>query len=211
MGIKVSRCVILCAAPVNDYSFLAKEILPSDYLICADGGMKHAREIGREPQLWVGDFDSIPFESSAVETLRHPPEKDDTDTMLAVKEGISRGYRDFVLLAATGGRLDHTIANLMILDYLKKQGLHGVIKDEKNSLLIIHNETISLSRMDGWKFSVFPWGGDATGITIRHAVYNVENFTMQCSYPSGVSNEFAQGPAEIGAAQGTLLICLSKD
>lgn len=207
----MSRCVVLCAAPVCDYAWLERELLPDDYLICADGGMKHARKIGRIPQLWVGDFDSAPFEESSVETLRHPPEKDDTDAMLAVQEGIRRGYRDFLLLAATGGRLDHTIANLMLLDYLKTQGLSGTVKDERNILFLIREESIVLPRLDGWKFSVFPWGGDAEGIFIRNAVYNVEDFSMRCSYPSGVSNEFADGAAKIGVQKGALLICLSRD
>ena len=207
----MSRCVVLCAAPVSNDACLAQEILPDDYLICVDGGMKHAQRIGCKPQLWVGDFDSAPFEQKGIETLRHPPEKDDTDTMLAVMEGIQRGFREFLLLAATGGRMDHTIANLMVLDYLKTQGLSGTIKDEKNTLFMIRNEAVTLLRKSGWKFSVFPWGGDAEGIFIRNAVYNVENFVMHCSYPSGVSNEFADGPAEIGVAKGTLLICLSRD
>lgn len=207
----MNRCVILCASPTADCTYLSKIICKNDYIICADGGMKYAKKIGIVPQIWIGDFDSSVEEKTSVEVLKYPPEKDDTDTLLAVKEGIKRGYRNFLLLASTGGRLDHTIANIMVLNYLLTKDCFGKIQDEKNILFLIHNDQIQLSPRKGWKFSVFPWNGDAKGVSIRNAAYNVENLTLYTSYPIGISNEFTDDKAIIEVLNGTLLVCLSKD
>lgn len=209
---QMKRCVILCAAPRKDAGFFSRFIRESDYLICVDGGMTYAQQIDRTPDLLVGDFDSMPYQTfSGFEVIRHPPEKDDTDAMLAVKEGLRRGYRDFLFLAATGGRLDHTIANLMLLDYLNAHNAQGTIQDENNTLLFLRNASLSLPGEAGGKFSVFAWGGDAENISIKNAAYPVERFVMHPGYPSGVSNEFLNGPAEISVDSGALLICISKD
>lgn len=209
---QMKRCVILSAAPVEDYAFLAGEIGAEDYLICADAGMLHAQKISRKPDLSVGDFDSMPYSDfKDIEIIRHPPEKDDTDTLLAVREGLRRGFRDFLLLAATGGRLDHSFANLMTLDYINRNGARGIIRDEKNTVLFLRNSCVSLQPKQGCKFSVFPWGGEAKGVTIKNAAYPLENFTLRSDYPLGVSNEFLAQPAEISVKDGALLLCISRD
>lgn len=209
---QVRRCVILCAAPVEDYAFLSGAIGAEDYLICADAGMLHAQKISRRPDLLVGDFDSMPYSNfKETEIIRHPPEKDDTDTLLAVREGLRRGFRDFLLLAATGGRLDHGFANFMLLDYIDRSGARGIIRDEKNTMLFVRNSCALLQPERGCKFSVFPWGGEAKGVSIKNAAYTLENFTMSCDYPLGVSNEFVEQPAEISVRDGALLLCVSKD
>lgn len=208
----MNRCVIFSAGPVSSCEYLADMITDEDFLICADGGMRHAKAINRVPQLIVGDFDSgkeLLFDG--VEVIRHSVRKDDTDTMLAVQEGLKRGYRSFLLFGALGGRLDHTFANIMLLEYLKKHGAQGKICEEKNTLMLISNEKIRLEKVPGCKFSVFPWGGSAHGISIQNAEYPVSGFEMQTMNPSGVSNEFTQGDAVVSVEDGMLLICISKD
>ena len=102
---KTSVCYIICALPQNHHFSPA----PGDLVIAADGGYAHMG--GIKPDLVVGDFDSLGYVPDGESVVRHPAEKDDTDTMLAARIGIERGYRTFLLLGGVGGRLDHTLRN----------------------------------------------------------------------------------------------------
>ncbi|MEG1774722.1 MAG: thiamine diphosphokinase, partial [Oscillospiraceae bacterium] len=109
----MARCVIVCAGERGALEFSSR---PDDFVICCDEGLNAAKEIGLRPDLLLGDFDSIqtPLPQDIL-TMRFPVEKDDTDSMLAVREGLRRGCTEFVLLFSLGGRLDHTLANIQAL------------------------------------------------------------------------------------------------
>jgi len=128
----MKRCVILAAAPVEDYSIITSALFPDDYIICADGGALHAQKLGRTPDLAVGDFDSCRPEDINAEKKIFPREKDDTDFMLAAYEGLARGYRDFLAFGATGGsRTDHTFGAYAAAAYLAENGASVELRDEK--------------------------------------------------------------------------------
>ena len=117
MGIEIkkARCVIIGSAPVDEAErrFIGTQVSPEDFLVCADGGYETARRLGLKPDLLIGDLDSCTEDFPPdIEAVRLPVHKDDTDMMYSLKECLGRGYRDFLLLGATGGRLDHTVANL---------------------------------------------------------------------------------------------------
>lgn len=178
-----------------------------DIIIAADGGYDSLLGHGYAPDLLIGDFDSLVSDiPDTVETVRHPKEKDETDMFLAYAEGVMRGYTEFVMLGATGGRLDHTYANLSLLLYAKERGHNVTVMDKHGIILCLKNEAITLAGEAGKLFSVFAIGGEARGVTILGAKYEAESVTLSPSFPLGVSNEFTDSDARIAVEDGALLV-----
>jgi thiamine pyrophosphokinase len=197
----MGACVIFCA---GDFAGLAKPVAEQDLVIAADGGLVHARSAGVEPDVILGDFDSLGYvpEGSRV----YPVEKDDTDAMLAVRWGLEKGCRDFVLYGGLDGpRLDHTIANLQTLCFLAQHDARGALVGLRHTALVIKEEKIVFSPESSGIFSVFCLGNDADA-TIRGAKYAAEHLRLTASFPLGVSNHFVGDPVEISAHSGTLIV-----
>lgn len=196
-------CYIVGAGDFCDKIHLDKNSL----IIAADGGYDSLKKHGYNPDILIGDFDSINADiPSDIRTVKHPKEKDETDMFLAYREGVRLGYTDFVMLGATGGRLDHTYANLSLLLYAREEGHTVTAIDEGHTILCIKNEKTELFGNMGDTFSVFAIGGEAKGVTIKNAKYNVENATLSPSFPLGVSNELTGEAAEISVTDGALLV-----
>ena len=178
-----------------------------DFIIAADGGYDSLIRHGYTPDLLIGDFDSLKSDiPEGVRTIRHPKEKDETDMFLAYGEGVKLGYTEFVMLGATGGRLDHTYANISLLQYGKERGHNITVIDENGIILCLKNESITLSGNSGDTFSVFAIGGEARGVSIKGAKYEAENVTLSPAFPLGVSNEFTDTDAHISIIDGVLLV-----
>lgn len=177
---------------------------PADFIIAADGGYNSAQALGIKPDLVVGDFDSLGYVPEAESVVRHPVRKDDTDTLLAIRLGLERGYRHFVIIGALGGRLDHTFANLQSLLFLRDNGARGLLYGDGFAVTAVTNGSVTVEG-DG-TLSVFSLDPCAKGVFLRNVSYPLENAELTSSFPIGVSNEFIGGPAEIGVEQGTLLV-----
>lgn len=207
-----ARCVLLSAGPVADLEALRSLLRPDDVYLAADGGLRLAQALGVEPALLVADFDSLSEDAAAdLPVRRFPTHKDVTDTMAAAQIGLEMGYREFLLLGATGGRLDHTMANVAVLLYLHNRGAHAVLADEHNRLELRGPGTFRVAEEPGCKLSLLPYAGDVTGITLHNAVYPLHEATLTPDDPLGVSNAFAGGDVEITFQSGILMIFLSKD
>jgi len=196
----MKTCYIFCALPVNSLP----EIGPDDLVIAADAGYKQLG--GIKPHLVVGDFDSlgyVPREESVVEL---PARKDDTDALFAVKLGLSRGFRRFVLLGSVGGRLDHTLANIQALAYLTTRGARGVLIGENEKITMLQNGSLNFFGTPEGIVSVFAYGGTATGVTEENLAYPLDRATVTTDFPIGVSNEFTNQPACVTVEEGCLLI-----
>jgi thiamine pyrophosphokinase len=154
----------------------------------------------------LGDFDSIKQLPKDISIRSFPAEKDDTDTMLAIKAGLELGYLEFHLHGCAGGRLDHTLANLQSLFYLAKQGARGFLYGEHETYTAIENGTLLLPIQKNGTFSVFCFGSDATGVSIVGAQYTLSNATLTASFPLGVSNHFKEKPVSIHVKSGCLLV-----
>ncbi|MDE5824906.1 MAG: thiamine diphosphokinase, partial [Lachnospiraceae bacterium] len=172
-------------------------------------------KIGLTPDIVLGDMDSLENEeridSAYADFLikRLPVEKDDTDMLAAVKEGLAAGCRQFELYGALGGRLDHTFANVQCLLYLLNRDARGIIVGDDVTLILIRNEKISFSASDtkkGKRVSVFAFAGDAHGVSEKGLKYLLDNVTVKSEFPIGVSNEFTGEDAEIEVKDGMLLI-----
>ena len=201
-----NRCVIIAGSP----EFSAFKITPEDFVIAADSGYNHAVEAGIIPDLIIGDFDSlINLPENKIKTIKAPAEKDETDTFLAVKYALDHGFKRFVLLGATGGRLDHQTANISVCAYIAKQGGSCEIPDSKNIIFAIKNSQIRLEKKENWSVSVFSFTDKAYGVTLTGFKYPLNDATLTNIFPIGVSNEFAENSATIEVKDGILLIIMS--
>lgn len=144
------------------------------------------------PGLIVGDFDSHDNPNLDVETIVLPCEKDDTDTVFAVKEAIRRGYEDVLLIGVVGARLDHTLGNVYILEYLDNLGKKGFIIDDYSEMELVSRQTAYI--VDSFRFfSLLNITGIAKGITVKNAKYPLKDADITCGYQYGVSNEVLPG------------------
>lgn len=215
MAIKINenkRCVIIAGAPEADAEFIAQTVKDSDFVICADSGYVTAKRAGVKPDLIVGDFDSCEREElpSDCEIIELKPEKDDTDTLHAVSVAIGRGFTHFVLLAATGGRLDHTLANLSVLDYIAQRGGNCIILSKNETVQILTVGYHDFAHRAGQTFSVLPFGCDAVTLSYIGAKYPLERETVFHSVARGVSNIFAANKAEIKVHSGKALLIIEN-
>jgi thiamine pyrophosphokinase len=200
------RCVIIGGADIADYDRIRTYLNEDDYLIYCDSGFRHMDGLGAEPSLIVGDFDSHEDPHSDVETITLPVAKDDTDTMFAVREGMRRGYTEFLLLGVIGARLDHTLVNVYALSLLEENGCHGTIVDDYSEMELITNHRARVSDEYPY-FSLVAIEGPASGITIRNAKFSLEDGRIESGYQYATSNEVLPGKtAEIDVEQGRLLL-----
>ena len=202
----MSRCVIIGGADIHNYPYIQTLLREDDVFIYCDSGLKHRQALQRAPHLIVGDFDSHPQPQTQVETIVLPCEKDDTDTVFAVKEALRRGFRDFLLLGVVGGRLDHSLGNVSILLYLDAQGAKGQIVDDFSQMELVGPAPVSIPDSFAF-FSLLNISGIAEGITIRNAKYPLENAVITPQYQFGISNEVLPGQtATVSVTNGRLLL-----
>ena len=144
------RCVIIGAAEIGRYDRIRGRLRQDDWFVYCDGGLRHEQKLGRQPDLIVGDFDSHEKPDTETETIILPREKDDTDTVYAVKEAVRRGFRDFLLIGVTGERFDHTFGNISLLLYLDSLGIPACILDDYSEMRIISRETAEVKGDCSW-------------------------------------------------------------
>lgn len=178
---------------------------PGELIVAADGGQYFCSEIGVQPNLLVGDFDSSQRPELACEVIELPVEKDETDTLHAVRLGLEQGCREFHIYGGTGGRLDHTLANLQTLLYIARHGGRGFLYDTNMTITVIENAGLTIYGAHGL-LSVFCLGDRAQGVYLRGVYYPLENAVLTPDYPLGVSNQAIADPVEIRVDQGALAV-----
>jgi thiamine pyrophosphokinase len=188
------------------------KICADDFVICADNSFPMAIEQGISPNLIIGDFDTgatMEFPQKT-EIQRHPIEKDDSDTMLCVKEAARRGFAEITVVGGLSGRLDHTFANLQMLAYGVSQGLDITVTDGENEAFLLRPGKKVLARKPGFSLSVFSYTEASEGISLSGVKYPLENGILTNLFPLGLSNEITAEEAEISFTHGLLLIIISK-
>ena len=190
------------------YGLRRKPEEPEDLVIAADAGYRTCRELGIVPDLLLGDFDSMEQPEDFANIHRSPVEKDDTDTMLAVKTGLEQGCGEFYLYGGTGGRrLDHTLANLQTLLYLRRRGARGYLYDNDFVWTVIENETIRVDKTVEWGLlSVFCLGDRARGVAETGVQYPLQGAELTAEFPLGVSNHILEPVAAVGVETGALAV-----
>lgn len=201
----MKRCVIVGGADINNYEYIKSCLHTDDFIVFCDSGLKHLEPLQVKPGLIVGDFDSHDNPHFDVETIVLPCEKDDTDTVFAVKEAINRGYSDFLLIGVVGARLDHTLGNISILLYLDSIGKKGYVVDDYSEMEIVSDKPAYIEESYSF-FSLLNVSGTAKGITIKNAKYPLNDEEITCEYQYGISNEVIGETAEISIREGKLLL-----
>ncbi len=177
----------------------------NDIIIAVDAGYTRLKEIGVEPDLVVGDFDSLEYVPNHPNVERHPSIKDDTDTMLAVKKGIDQGCTRFMIFGGTGGRIAHTLGNIQVISFLAEQGFEGYITDKDCVITAINNCALAFSAQHSGYISLLPWGVKQAEISIKGLKYELERTCLPHDRPLGISNEFTGTAAKITAYNGTVI------
>ena len=177
-----------------------------DLVIAADGGYESLTKRNIRCDVLIGDMDSLEKIPSGPEILRHRVEKDETDMHLAYLEGQKRGYTEFMLYGGVGGRPDHTFANYCLLSYIKENGGCARLIDNGYIAYVIKNESVHVTGNEGDGISVFAFGGDAYGISVKGLYYELDSGTLTPSFPLGVSNHFTEKEGVISVRDGMLLI-----
>lgn len=207
------RCVIISAGPYQDPSILAGFLLPDDYVMAADGGWGLAQQMGITPAVLVADFDSLDTSAYAVgvELVSLPTEKDITDTAEAMRRAYDDGYRSFLLLGCTGGRLDHQQAAFAVAADYARRDCEVVIADECNEIHFLNPGSYIFPTCPDEKISLFAFGGDVTGLFMDGLRYSVSDYTLSPFDPLCVSNECLGEDAGFTFKSGLLTLYFSKD
>ena len=200
----MKRCFIFAA---GTFYGLHEAPRAGDLTIAADAGLLNCRSVGIEPELGIGGWGlrEKPLRGGCVVA---PVEKDDTDTMLAVREGLARGCGAFYIYGGTGGaRLDHTLANLQTLAFLRRHGAHGYLYDRDFVYTVLENETLTLPRQVEWGLvSLFAMSGTQRDVTLEGLQYPLAHADVTGDFPIGVSNHFLADTARITCGSGLLLV-----
>ena len=200
------RCVLVGGAGIQTYARVNRILRPDDYFVFCDGGLHHLPYLNAAPDLIVGDFDSHERPDTAVETIVLPREKDDTDSVYAAREAVRRGFDDFLLLGAAGGRLDHTLGNISLLLWLDGQGKSAKILDDYSEMEIVSSREKTIDSSFSY-FSLLNISGTARGIRITGAKYPLADGEISCEYQYGISNEVLPGgTAAVSVREGRLLL-----
>ena len=198
------RCVIFTAFCEGDPS-RAYAPEPGDLVLCADGGWPLAMRCGLAPDLVIGDFDSAERPKDLPVQV-HPAMKDDTDTMLCLREGLRRGFGRFLLVGGMGGRLDHTLANLQSLCFAAQRGAAAEMADGRTHCwLLAGGGRLTISRRPGY-LSLFSLSDECRGLDIDGAVYELHDGALTNAFPLGVSNAFREEEATVSLKEGLLLV-----
>lgn len=206
------RAVIFVNGVVRDYSRLARRLRPDDRLIAADGGARHCEALDIRPAVLVGDLDSISpallaaYEQAGVEIERHSPRKDETDLELAVRRAIADGAGEILLLGAVGGRLDQTLANLL-LPARRGWPVPVLVADEEQVLQVLGpGQRLRLTGTPGATVSVIPLSERVIGISYTGLEYPLEDATLERGATQGVSNRLVGDEATVAIDEGLLLV-----
>lgn len=198
-------CSIICGSP----ECVIPE-KPEGLIVCADHGLDHAIAAGITPDIVVGDLDSVKSELPAgVKVIRTPAEKDDTDAILACKTAIANGCDEIRLYCALGGRVDHTIANIQTLEFLRRKGVKGIIISESTRIRIARECDVVIPKFKGY-VSVFAYGETCT-VSEYGMKYGLVRYRLDNAYPLGVSNEVSDDEGRIIVHGGTALIIEQRE
>jgi len=204
----VKRCVIVCASPDADAEFIKSVIRFDDYVIAADGGMSALNKAGIVPSLFVGDFDSYSGAlSDNVEVIRLKTRKDDTDSSHCAEIAVQRGYKEVVLLGASGGDTSHTFSNFAVLSYLCDNNVPASMLDKRECIRVLNEGKYAYNGLSGTTFSVFPFGCESVVVSYEGDVeYPADDLEIFENSSLGKSNIFNSDNVNIVIKKGKALV-----
>ena len=207
------HCVIIAGSPETNSEFIKSTVRENDFVICADKGYHYAKNAGITPDVVVGDFDSFCSEiTDDCEVITLNPIKDDTDTFHSIDIAIERGYTEFTIIGALGGRIDHSFANISALEYISEKGAKGILLSEKERVEFLPKGEYRYS-YKGKTFSLFPFGCSEVCVTYEGVFYPLDKFRIKSGLSLGISNVFTSDESKINIYDGNaiLIINLSEE
>lgn len=207
------EAIIFAAAPETDYGYITMLLMrvPNAIIVCADGGLRHARKLGLTPQLMITDCDSL-NETAGQEVIRLTPEKDDTDMQACVRESIARGCRRLYLVCASGGRLDHMLANLSLLEEAEQLGAVCTLIDSQNEVFFHGGGQKCFQNNFGHRyFSIVPLDESLRGVTIQNAKYPLQDAVVARAGMITISNEALGDVVQITILEGKAYVVFASD
>ncbi len=202
----MNKCIIVGNGELDNESIIKNE---GDLLIACDGGYDQIKNNGLNIDYIVGDMDSIKKIPKDIKTIVLNKEKDTTDVFEAVKLGIEKEYKVFYLYGCLGKRIEHSLANIQILLFIKKLGLAGFLIKNRQFLEILSKETKEFANDFAGYFSLFSLSNKST-VSIKNAKYDLNHKVISNSFPLGIDNEFVGKTAIITVYKGDVLLTYNK-
>ena len=195
-------CYIVGAVP-GDFNIVKKS---GDIIIAADGGLDSLLKAGIYPDIFLGDMDSVQAGTvpNVTEIIKHPVEKDDTDTALAVEHALGLGYTKFIIYGCIGGGFDHTLGNMAVLKRLAGRGYTALFADGEHGITAFSESSIRFSAEAAGRLSVFSFTDECAGVDIRGLKYETDKIVLSSDVTLGIGNEFNGREAEISVKSGVL-------
>ena len=209
-----TSCIIIGAAPHTTLRFLENDLIARSMIIAADGGYLTAMREKIPIDFFVGDMDSAktrPMDQE-IPCMILPCEKDFSDVHTAVEYALSQGIREFYLVGCSGGRVDHYLANIALLERICCAGRDAILLDTQNAVRFLSPGTYSLPKNPKYQYlSLLALDEKVTGVTFSGLKYPLENAVLKRAMPIGISNEWTSNEAKISIAQGRALLIFSGD
>lgn len=182
----------------------------NDFVIAADGGYEVLTQAGICPNLVVGDFDSLGRIPKHENTVVLPTVKDVTDTWAAIELGKERGFTRFHLYGCTGGRFDHTLANIQTVAHVAEQGMECRLYSEHQVITALSGSTMTFGADRAGFFSLFAHTDTCKGVSIRGMKYELEEAELSNRFPLGVSNEFSGKESTVTVKEGIAIAVFDR-
>lgn len=210
------KALLVANGDIKDLKLLRYLINDSNFILCADGGLDHLMKIESIPDLVLGDLDSITntgleyIKANNILIEKHPVMKDMTDTEIALDYLANKGYKDIIITGGIGSRMDHTMANILLLRSQWEKGIHVKIINENNSIYFVNNK-IKLKRRDNYYVSIIPLNDKGIEISLQGFLYPLTNEKLEFSSTKGISNEIIDNYGIINIHKGQAIIIEACD
>jgi len=187
-------------------------VAQADLIVAADGGGHHCLRLGVKPQVLIGDLDSLPapevarLAAQGTQILRYPAQKDETDLELALRYAVEHGVDEILILGALGGRIDQTLANVLLLALPTLEGIKARIVAGDQEMFLIRDQALIEGQV-GDTVSLLPIAGDVTGVTTEGLEYPLQQGALKFGPALGVSNVLTAPVARVQVERG-LLLCI---
>ena len=204
------RCLIFANGTLPDPAAARRLHRTDDFILCADGGTRHALTLGLLPRIIIGDLDSATFDlepltQKGTQIFKYPNDKNETDLELALEYAIEQNYREIVIVAALGDRLDQTLGNLSLLTDLRLSTFNLRLDDGLEQAFFCRDES-EIEGTPGDILSLIPWGGEVTGVRTQGLKWPLADETLSPHKTRGISNEMLDDVAKVKIKSGLLLV-----
>jgi thiamine pyrophosphokinase len=205
----MSRIIIFANGDLPNPEKARPLLRADDFVIAADGGVRHALALGLTPSILIGDLDSLPkgFEASNFEgeIVLFPKDKNETDLELAIQHALTLDPEQVIILGALGGRMDQTLANIALLSDAKLSGFEIRLNDGVEEIFFCRDQ-VQVEGRSGDVVSLVPWGGEVAGVVTSGLQWALNDETLYPDKTRGISNEMTGDTAAVSIKRGLLLL-----